>query len=232
MKKLSWDNIEELCEYEITYLLYLEKKSLETIAKIRNISKSEVEKQVIKGKLEYKIKSDKNKKQEVDPAKYIISLDKLNRTKAIKKLNLEQREKLVNAICKRYITFKNIEDRMILLWVMGELKDERFLPFLRMELSSKLVNFRRLSCSALGKIAALESREWLQGVLKDENSQVIQYAIKSLSKIGNKETIELLKNIIKDSSQKEYVVRAAIETIEMIEERLKERDGEKDEGYI
>lgn len=51
---ISWDNIGNLEDHYITYLLYKESKTVSQISKIRNISVTEVNDQLIKAKLEIK----------------------------------------------------------------------------------------------------------------------------------------------------------------------------------
>ena len=51
---ISWDNIDNLEDYHITYLLYKESKTVSQISKIRNLSSVEVNDQLIKAKLEIK----------------------------------------------------------------------------------------------------------------------------------------------------------------------------------
>lgn len=210
-----WKNISELDDYFITYLLYKEGKSIESIAIIRKMSKSEVEKDIIKSKIFF----SKDAKKDDELIK-IISLSKKERIACLNNMTEDEKNKLSDEIYKRYIKFKNQEDRMILIWLIGELDEDRFLPFLRMELRSKNVNYRRLSCSALGKMNRKETKDWLETALRDENPQVRQYATKALSGIGDEYTIKLLEKIsIVD--EKEYVKRGAKKSIEEIKNRLK-----------
>ena len=51
---ISWDNIENLEDYYITYLLYKESRTVSQISKIRNLSIAEINEQLIKAKLEIK----------------------------------------------------------------------------------------------------------------------------------------------------------------------------------
>ena len=51
---VDWNNIDELEDYFITYLLYKESKTVSQISKIRNISTMEVKDQLIKAKLQIK----------------------------------------------------------------------------------------------------------------------------------------------------------------------------------
>ncbi len=54
---ISWDNIENLEEHFITYLLYKESKTVSQISKIRNIEIQEINEQLIKAKIEIKFSS-------------------------------------------------------------------------------------------------------------------------------------------------------------------------------
>ncbi|WP_416197796.1 MAG: HEAT repeat domain-containing protein [Sporanaerobacter sp.] len=210
-----WKNISNIEDHYISYFLYKEGKSLETIAIIRRMSKEEVEKDIIRCKIE---QANKDNKKEDELIK-IISLPKKERLCYLNGMTDEEKELLSKDIYKRYIKFKNPEDRMILIWLIGELKDERLIPFLKMELNSKNVNYRRLSCSALGKINKKETKSLLEEKLKDENPQVRQYAIKALSSIGDDETIELLKRISLND-EKGYVRRNALDTIDKIRNNI------------
>lgn len=212
-----WKDISGFDDYFITYLLYKEGKPIESIALIRRMSRQEVEKDIIKSKI---FLSKKVKKE--DRLIEVISLSKKERIAYLNNITKEGRERLSNEIYERYISFKNQEDRMILIWLIGELNEEKFLPFLRMELRSKNVNYRRLACSALGKMERIEGKDWLETALKDENPQVRQYAVKALAEIGDENTIELLKELYK-KDEKEYVKRAAENSIEKIKKDLKIR---------
>lgn len=213
--RISWDNISNLKEYLITYLLYKEGKSIDTIAAIRRIDKKQVENHIIKAKIELNAR----RKKRPDKLINIISMSKDKRIKCLQKMTQVERDKLAVEIYKRYISFKNYEDRMILIWLIGELKNEKLLPFLRMELSSNNGNLRRLSCSALGKIENKDTKEWLENVLNDTNAQVRQYSAKALSKIGDEKSIRLLEDLLKD--EKGYVRRDAKASIEEIKKVLK-----------
>lgn len=89
-----------------------------------------------------------------------------------------------------------------------------------MELNSNNVNYRRLSCSALGKIKDVNTKEWLEAMISDKNPQVRQYAIKALSHIGDACTIEKLEYIA-ITDNKDYIRRNALESIELIINRIK-----------
>lgn len=212
LKDLNWSNIENLKDYHITYLLYKEGKSINAISSIRALSKTDVEKHIIKGKIEFNKSND-------DLLLKIISMNKLDRLDYIKSLTEDEKAILSSETYKRYITFKNPDDRMIIIWIIGELKDKRLLPFLRMELRSKNVNFRRLAASALGKIKDIETKPWLEHIVNDSNPQVRQYAIKSLGFMGDENTIKILRDILKKDSEKEYVKKTIYESINLISKK-------------
>jgi len=213
LEDLNWSNIEYLKDYHITYLLYKEGKSINAISSIRALSKTDIEKHIIKGKIEFNKSND-------DLLLKIISMNKLDRLDYIKRLTKDEKVILYNEIYKRYITFKNPDDRMIIIWIIGELKDKRLLPFLRMELRSKNVNFRRLAVSALGKIKDTETKPWLEYLTNDSNPQVRQYAIKSLGFIGDENTIMIFRDLLKKEHEKEYVRKAIYESIDLISKKI------------
>lgn len=218
MERTLWKDISKIEDYFITYLLYKEGKPIESIALIRRMSKQEVEKDIIKSKIF--LSKDLKKEIREDKLVKIISLPKKDRVLYLKDITEEEKNKLSDEIYNRYIKFKNQEDRMILIWLIGELNEERFLPFLRMELRSKNVNYRRLACSALGKMGNKGAKPWLEATLKDENPQVRQYAVKALSGIGDSHTLELLREVVL-TDEKEYVKRAAKQSIKEIKNKLK-----------
>lgn len=213
-RRLSWNNIEDLKEHHISYLLYREGKSIDTISVIRRMKKDKVQRHIIKAKMEV----NANRKKRPDKLVDIMSMPKDRRIKYLKSMDRKDKRRLATQIYKRYVSFKNYEDRMILIWLIGELKDERLLPLLRMELSSHNGNLRRLSCSALGKINNKGTKKWLEDALYDKSPQVRQYSAKALAGIGDEASIKLLKGLLKD--EKEYVRRAARSSIEEINKSL------------
>ena len=120
---ISWDNIDNLDDFYITYLLYRESKTVSQISKIRNISISEVNDQLIKAKLEIKAML----KDKVDISKDIIDkflvLNKDDRLKFMDNLNEEENLNFKRKLYKRVVIEKNVEDLMALIWAIGELRD-------------------------------------------------------------------------------------------------------------
>ncbi len=200
--------IEYLEDHFLTYLLYKEGKSIDLISRIRRMTKKQIENDIIKCKLEIS-KPSQLKDELVD----IISMKKNDRIKYIEKLNDEGKRRLSEEIYKRYTKFKNAEDRMILIWMIGELKDKGLLPLLRMELRSNNVNYKRLACSALGKIKEQKTKGWLEEMIYDDNPQVRQYAIKALAYIGDLESKAKLEKILLQNEEKDYIKRNIIDTL-------------------
>jgi HEAT repeat protein len=202
---------EQLEDHFLTYLLYKEGKSIELISKIRRMTLKQVENDIIKCKLEINKPT-----QTQDNLVNIISMKKQDRIRYIERLDNDDKENLSMEIYKRYTKFKNAEDRMILIWMIGELKNKELLPLLRMELKSNNVNYRRLACSALGKIKERETKRWLEDMIYDENSQVRQYAIKALAHVGDLESVPKLKKLLMQDNEKDYVKKNIISTLNQI----------------
>ena len=219
---INWDNIENLEDYYITYLLYKESRTVSQISKIRNLSISEVNDQLIKAKLEIKSML----KEKVELSKDIIDkflvLNKEDRLKFMESLNNEERMlDFKRKLYKRIITEKNAEDLMILIWATGELKDERFLSLLHPLTDHRHSDVRRITYSAIRKIESPSSREYLQRGLYDSNPQTRQYCAKALAKIGNKNSLKMLKQLRnKKNFEKEYVLRAYEEAISTLEKDI------------
>ena len=215
---ISWDNIDNLEDYYITYLLYKESKTVSQISKIRNLSSVEVNDQLIKAKLEIKAML----KDKVELSKVI--LDKFlgfNRTERLDFISNLQEDKLIEfkrKVYKRIITERNVEDLMILIWATGEMKDDRFLKLLHQLTTHRHSDVRRITYSALRKIESPQSREYLQRGLYDTNPQTRQYCAKALAKIGNQNSLKMLKQLKnKKQFEKEYVLRAYEEAITTLE---------------
>ena len=92
--EISWNNIDKIEDYFITYLLYKESKTVSQISKIRNISTIEVKDQLIRAKLEIKSMS----KVEIESSKDILDkyleMDKCERLEFIHDLSLDD-EKMI-----------------------------------------------------------------------------------------------------------------------------------------
>ena len=218
---ISWDNIDKLEDHYITYLLYKESRTVSQISKIRNLSTSQVNDQLIKAKLEIKSMLKDKVELSKDVIDKFLVLNKNDRLKFMDSLNEERMLDFKRKLYKRIITEKNAEDLMILIWATGELKDNRFLALLHPLTSHRHSDVRRITYSALRKIESPSSREYLQRGLYDSNPQTRQYCAKALAKIGNKNSLKMLKQLRnKKNFEKEYVLRAYEEAISILEEDI------------
>ena len=218
---ISWDNIDKLEDHYITYLLYKESRTVSQISKIRNLSTSQVNDQLIKAKLEIKSMLKDKVELSKDVIDKFLVLNKNDRLKFMDSLNEERMLDFKRKLYKRIITEKNAEDLMILIWATGELKDDRFLALLHPLTSHRHSDVRRITYSALRKIESPSSREYLQRGLYDSNPQTRQYCAKALAKIGNKNSLKMLKQLRnKKNFEKEYVLRAYEESISILEEDI------------
>ena len=218
---ISWDNIDKLEDHYITYLLYKESRTVSQISKIRNLSTSQVNDQLIKAKLEIKSMLKDKVELSTDVIDKFLVLNKNDRLKFMDSLNEERMLDFKRKLYKRIITEKNAEDLMILIWATGELKDDRFLALLHPLTSHRHSDVRRITYSALRKIESPSSREYLQRGLYDSNPQTRQYCAKALAKIGNKNSLKMLKQLRnKKNFEKEYVLRAYEEAISILEEDI------------
>ena len=218
---ISWDNIDKLEDHYITYLLYKESRTVSQISKIRNLSTSQVNDQLIKAKLEIKSMLKDKVELSKDVIDKFLVLNKNDRLKFMDSLNEESMLDFKRKLYKRIITEKNAEDLMILIWATGELKDDRFLALLHPLTSHRHSDVRRITYSALRKIESPSSREYLQRGLYDSNPQTRQYCAKALAKIGNKNSLKMLKQLRnKKNFEKEYVLRAYEEAISILEEDI------------
>ena len=218
---ISWENIVKLEDHYITYLLYKESRTVSQISKIRNLSTSQVNDQLIKAKLEIKSMLKDKVELSKDVIDKFLVLNKNDRLKFMDSLNEERMLDFKRKLYKRIITEKNAEDLMILIWATGELKDDRFLALLHPLTSHRHSDVRRITYSALRKIESPSSREYLQRGLYDSNPQTRQYCAKALAKIGNKNSLKMLKQLRnKKNFEKEYVLRAYEEAISILEEDI------------
>ncbi|HSQ90504.1 HEAT repeat domain-containing protein [Romboutsia sp.] len=215
---INWDNIDKLEDYYITYLLYKESKTVSQISKIRNMSTSEINDQLIKAKLEIKAILKDKVELSKDTIDKFLGLNKFDRLEFMNSLNSERMLDFKRKLYKRILTERNVEDLMILIWATGELKDNRFLNLLHPLTSHRHSDVRRITYSALRKIESPSSREYLQRGLYDTNAQTRQYCAKALAKIGNKNSLRMLRQLkSKKQFEKDYVLRAYEEAIDILE---------------
>ena len=114
---IDWNNIDQLEDYFITYLLYKESKTVPQISKIRNISTMEVKDQLIRAKLEIKSMSKNKLESSKDILDKYLELDKSERLDFIDELGLDDDRmlKFKRELYKRIRLEKNAEDLIILI---------------------------------------------------------------------------------------------------------------------
>ena len=214
---ISWNNIDNLEDYFITYLLYTESKTVSQISKIRNISVTEVNDHLIRAKLDIKSVNKAKVESSKDVLDKFLELGKDARLEFIDELSLDKEKELnfKRELYKRILKEKNADDLIVLIWATGEFKDDRFLKILHPLTNHRHSDIRRITYSAIRKISSPKSKFVLEKGLYDSNPQTRQYCAKALAKVGDDKTVEILQRLIehKKLNEKEYVIRAYNEAI-------------------
>ena len=91
---ISWNNIDNLDDYFITYLLYTESKTVSQISKIRNISVTEVNDHLIRAKLDIKSVNKAKVESSKDVLDKFLELGKDARLEFIDELSLDKEKEL------------------------------------------------------------------------------------------------------------------------------------------
>lgn len=217
---ISLENIDNIDDFFITYILYKEGKTINQISKIRNLTHYQVNEHLIEAKLKLKHSSNLNEKNDTDIIDKILILDKSKRLELILGLNESKLLDFKRKIYKRIKIEKNAEDTIKLIWCIGELKDERFLDLLHSLTLKRHSDIRRITYSAIKKISSPKSKEVLENGLYDTNPQTKMYCAKALSKLGDENTLKILKFILrKNNDEKDYVINEYKKTIEILEKR-------------
>lgn len=219
--EIIWNNIDDLEDYFITYLLYTESKTVSQISKIRNISVNEVNDQLIQAKLKIKSLNKDKSESSKDTLDKFLELSKDQRLEFMEELSQDEQKELnfKRELYKRILKEKNAEDLIVLIWATGEFKDDRFLQILHPLTNHRHSDIRRITYSAIRKIHSPKSKMVLEKGLYDSNPQTRQYCAKALGIVGDKKTIKVIENLISKSHyEKEYVLRAYKETIAMLKE--------------
>lgn len=211
--KFDWKDIDSFTEDDITYFLFLEGKPIDAICKIRSITKEEVQRHIIEGKIKYRFLVKSSSEEEL--FQNINSLGKQEKLALLSSLSEENKQKIINYIKNKYMDMPTTSKESA-LWIIGELKAVSALEILMKSIVHKHVNIRRMSASAMGKLGDMSTETALIRALEDENAQVVQYAIKSLAKLKSRKAVEKIRNIGLNAD-KEYLKRAAEEYLNSIE---------------
>lgn len=212
--KVDWNNIEKYSDEEITYFLFLEGKNIDTLCKIRNISKEEVQNHIIHGKIKYSffVKSQDEK----ELLKNIGKAGKLDKLSLLQSLGEDIKKNLLNYVKNNYADMPP-KDKETAVWIVGELKAINCKDILLKGSVHKFINIRRMAISAMGKIANKDFEVPLMRALDDNNPQVVLYAIKALEKIDSKKAIDKIK-ILEEKWDKNYIKNACENYIESLKE--------------
>jgi hypothetical protein len=205
--KFDWNDVESFDDSDITYYLSLEGKTIDAICKIRKLSREDVQRHIIEGKIKYRFLVKSNSEEELfQTLCKAVKQDKLSVLSALKD---ETKDRLIDYIRGCYSNMLS-KDKETALWIIGELKAKSAIDILMKSIVHKHVNIRRMSVSALGKLEDRVSETALIRALDDENPQVVMYAIKSLAKIKSEKAVDKIKNIYNNPA-KEYLKRASEE---------------------
>ena len=144
---ISWNNIDNLEDYFITYLLYTESKTVSQISKIRNISVTEVNDHLIRAKLDIKSVNKAKVESSKDVLDKFLELGKDARLEFIEELSLDKEKELnfKRELYKRILREKNADDLIVLIWATGEFKDDRFLKILHPLTNNRHSDIRRIN---------------------------------------------------------------------------------------
>ncbi|GAB5989947.1 HEAT repeat domain-containing protein [Clostridium tetani] len=211
---MDWNNIEKYSDEEITYFLFLEGKNIDTLCKIRNISKEEVQNHIIHGKIKYSffVKSQDEK----ELLKNIGKAGKLDKLSLLQSLGEDIKKNLLNYVKNNYADMPP-KDKETAIWIVGELRAINCRDILLKGSVHKFINIRRMAISAMGKIANKDFEVPLMRALDDSNPQVVLYAIKALGKIDSKKAINKIK-ILEEKWDKSYIKNACENYIESLKE--------------
>ncbi len=210
--KFDWNFIDKYSEEEISYFLHLEGKSLDTISKIRNRDKSEIQRHIISAKIKYRYLTKSENIQ--DLFNNLANIAKNERIYILNSLDVVNKTKLIDYILNNHLNI-SLKEKEAAVWMLGELRAEKAVDFLIKSTVHKFVNIRRLSISALGKIGDNKCEMALLRALQDENGQVVSYAIKSLAKIRSEKAFEKIK-CIDEKTELSYIKKACEEYFEIM----------------
>ena len=206
MKEISFKNIKNLNDDEITYLLYLQGADIPTISKIRNMDVKNVEKSIIECKARYRAYEGSHDIGDV--IKKLMKYAKEERHKYISSLSEYEIKNAEKLCCSRLFNSSRDECKFY-LWFLGEIKSTYSIEYIKAFLKCSDGNIRRICCSALGKIGDLKAEDILIKCTYDTHPQVRQYALKALCNIKSQKAFKRYEEVIKDENEKDYVKRAA-----------------------
>ncbi|MFU0823662.1 helix-turn-helix domain-containing protein [Clostridium sp.] len=220
LMRFDWNAIEDYGDEDITYFLFSEGKSIDTICRIRNMDRTTVQNHIIEGKIKYRfLAKSNNTKEFFDAIKHAGKRDKLE---VLNSIDEENKKKLIQFIRHNYADMYP-KDKEVAVWILGELKDVESIDIIIKASVNKFVNIRRMAVSAMGKIGSNKCEIALIRALDDENSQVVMYAIKALEKIKSIKAKPKIEHI-KDTTEKSYLKTASEKYFDSISTSLPQQN--------
>lgn len=212
--KFDWNFIENYTDEEISYFLTLEGKTVDAVAKIRNLDRGTVQKQIINCKIKYRylVKS----KSPAELFKSLKEVPKGERLLILNGLDTVNREKLLHYICSSYMDLE-LKDKDAAIWIIGEMRYTQGIDILIKATVNNHVNIRRMAVSALGKVGDLKGLRALMRALDDKNPQVVSYAVKSLQKVNSREADAKIK-LLYEKTDKAYIKKACEDYMNYVKE--------------
>lgn len=145
--EISWENIDELEDYQITYLLYKESLNVNQIAKVRNLSPQDIADHLIKIQVE---KREEDRKK--DTLELYLTLNKEERLEYLEQLDSDELTYFKRKILRLIPIEKDIRNLMILAWTVGEIGDAEFLDFLEGLSNHENGDMKKVANTAIKKI--------------------------------------------------------------------------------
>ncbi len=207
MLNIDWSQIQNYTEEDITYFLFLEGKSIDSLCKIRNLSRETIQKHILDGKIKYGILAKSSNEKELFET--IAKAGKLDKVEALKCLDEASRGKLINFIKAGYGDMKT-KEKETAVWILGEIGNREVVSILTKACVHNHVNVRRMAVSAVGKLGDAAMEPIAIKALEDENPQVVMYAIKALIRLKSEKARDKIKLLL-GKTDKEYIKKAAEE---------------------
>ncbi|WP_028828336.1 HEAT repeat domain-containing protein [Proteocatella sphenisci] len=185
---------------EESYKLYKAGKNISEISKILEIDENQVRQHIIDAKLSLSL-NIKLQPQNNTTLKKLLLMEKADRINFLQNITFDFKKELVNEISVFLNHEKNnAEDLSMVVWIIGELKLEKFNDYLKKLSFSYNGNIKRMAFSSMGKIYDEEFIPYLKQGCKDNKPQVRSYAIKSFSKYNTEDKIDFLRKVYKSET--------------------------------
>lgn len=171
---------------DIVYNLYKYGMTVQDISNVLGIDINLIQKYILDSKLKTTLALTNNETVNENILKNLISIDRTKRNSIIANLSDEGKELLFKEINDYFKNENlNVEDVMSVLWIIGELRTDKFNTILKNKSLSYNGNIKRMAISAMGKVLDPSFEPYLKQCCKDSKPQVRSYAIKAYSKLNS-----------------------------------------------